>query len=160
MNKQARTKRGPGARARAGVVALAASAGLLAPVATAQASSAISLKESGSLKRVGKAKGFNLNEKGSASGTIKGGISISLKVTGTDKANVSVTVYPKGGSLFGFGATTYHVSGKYAYFTGTLTVKKGKGSWSGAHGSNLKFSGKLNRANDATTVSLSGKLYR
>lgn len=159
MRNEARTPRRLGARARTGAVALAASAGLLVPVATAQASS-VSLKESGSLKRVGKAKGLNLSEKGSASGTIRGAIDISVHMTSINKATIGIYMSTKGGALSGSGTAVEHNAGKYAYFTGSLSITKGSGSWKGAHGSNLKFSGKLNRANDATTVSLSGKLYK
>jgi hypothetical protein len=147
-------------RLRGAGVALIAAGSLIVPVAVADASSSVSLKENGSLKRVGKAKGFDLNEKGYASGTIKGSISLSLHVVSTDKVTAKVSVYPKGGSLYGSGSASYHVHGGYAYFGGSLSITKGAGSWKGAHGSNLKFSGKIERANDAVSVNLSGTLYR
>ncbi len=147
-------------RARAGAVALLAGAGLLAPVAVAQAAGPLALKETGSLKRVGKAKGFDLTEQGAASGSIKGSIHLELKVVSTDKVTASVSVYPKGGALFGSGSASYHVHGGYAMFSGTLSIKGGSGGWKGAHASNLKFSGRIQRSNDNVTVNLSGKLYR
>ncbi|MHB1538899.1 MAG: hypothetical protein ACYCUM_11490 [Solirubrobacteraceae bacterium] len=146
--------------ARAGAVALLLGAGLLGPVAVAQAAGPVALKETGSLKRVGKAKGFNLGEQGAASGSIKGSIHLSLKVVSTDKVTASVSVYPKGGALYGSGSASYHVHGGYALFSGTLSIKGGSGGWKGAHASNLKFTGRIQRSNDNVTVSLSGKLYK
>lgn len=138
---------------------IVAGACLLAPAA-ALAGGSISLKEAGSLKRVGAAKGLNLTEKGTASGTIDGSISLSLHVVSTNKVTATVTVSPKGGSLSGSGSASYHVQGSNAYFGGTLSITKGSGSWSGAHASDLKFSGKIERASGNVSVSLSGTLYK
>jgi hypothetical protein len=132
---------------------------LLAPAA-ALAGGSVSLKESGSLKRVGAAKGLNLSEKGTASGSIDGPISLSLHVVSTNKVDATVTVSPKGGSLSGSGSASYHVHGSVAYFGGSLSITKGSGSWKGAHASGLKFSGKIERASGNVSVSLSGTLYR
>jgi hypothetical protein len=129
-------------------------------VAATASSSSIALKETASLKRVGKAKGFDLTEKGTAGGSLKGSIDLSLHVVSTNEVTASVSVYPKGGALYGSGSASYHVHGAYAEFSGTLSITKGSGSWSGAHGSNLKFSGKIERSNDNVSVSLSGALYK
>lgn len=145
--------------ARIAAAALASGACLLVP-AVASAGGSVYLKESASLKRVGEAKGLNLSEKGSASGTIDGSITLSLHVISTNKVDATVTVSPKGGSLSGSGSASYHVHGSVAYFGGTLSISKGSGSWSGAHASGLKFSGKIERASGNVSVNLSGTLYK
>lgn len=124
------------------------------------AAKAVNLNESGSLKRVGKPHGLNLYEKGTASGTINGSIYIQLNVKSTRSVTAKVSVYPHGGSITGYGSASYSVHGAYAHFAGKLSITQGSGSWKGAHGKNLKFSGTIKRSNDAVTVSLSGKLYR
>lgn len=152
-------------------LAVGASAALAAPAThdgahaarhhTAHAAAqVVNLKESGSLKRVGKPRGLNLYEKGAARGTINGTIYIQLNVKSTRSVTAKVSVYPHGGSVTGYGSASYSVHGAYARFVGTLSITKGTGSWKGAHGRNLKFSGTIKRSNDAVTVSLSGKLYR
>jgi hypothetical protein len=45
-----------------------------------------------------------------------------------------------------------------ASFAGTMTVQRGTGRYSGAHGSGLSFSGTVARTNDAVTVRVSGRM--
>lgn len=120
----------------------------------------LSIKEVGHLKRVGKGNtGFKLNEKGFASGTIKGTMYVQLHVTAVNKATVSVRVYPKGGSVKGYAIARYYAHGAYAHFSGALKITGGTGSFAGAHGKGLKFSGTIKRTNDAATVTLSGRMH-
>lgn len=117
------------------------------------------IKESASLHRTAK-HGFKLYESGTANGTIKGGISLELDVVETNKVTAKVSVYPSGGSIYGSGSAAYHVHGANAEFSGTLSITGGSGSWKGAHGSGLKFAGKISRSSDAVTVTLDGTLYK
>ena len=140
----------------AGACVLALGAGG-ASGATAVAARTISLNESGNLHLTSH-HGFHLNEQGTASGTIKGTIYIHLDVSSTNRVTAEVSIYPSGSSLTGEGTAAYRSDGGQATFTGTLSISRGTGSYSGAHASGLSFSGTIQRSNDATTVHVSGPL--
>ena len=123
----------------------------------ALAARTISLHENGRLRLTSK-HGFTLNEQGSASGTIAGAIYIHLHLTSSSRVTAEVNIYPRGGSLSGNGSASYHVSGAYAIFSGTLSLSHGTGSYARAHASRLRFTGTIQRRNDAVTVQLSGPL--
>jgi hypothetical protein len=132
---------------------------LTASAATPSASAArtVSLNESGRLHLTSK-KGFTLNEQGSASGTITGTIYIHLHLSSTSKVTAEVSIYPSGGSLSGNGSASYRVEGGYAVFTGTLAITRGSGKYAHARASALRFTGQIQRRNDAVSVQLSGPL--
>lgn len=160
-------------RARVALVAGMISAGALAGAAgigtsissaaspngspSAHAARTITLNESGQLHRTSHS-GLKLNEQGSASGTIKGTIYIHLDVVSPNRVTAEVSIYPSGGSLTGTGSAAYRVNGSTASFTGTLSVDRGTGTYAGAHGSGLSFSGTIQRLSGAVTVHLSGKM--
>ncbi|MGH2904005.1 MAG: hypothetical protein ACRDK7_10540 [Solirubrobacteraceae bacterium] len=160
-------------RARVVLVAGMMSAGVLAGVAcfgtgvssaarsigspSAVTARTITLNESGHLRRTSHS-GLKLNEKGSASGTIKGTIYIHLDVVSPNRVTAEVNIYPHGGSLTGTGSAAYHVDGGVANFSGTLKIDRGSGSYAGAHGSGLSFSGTIQRLSGAVTVRLRGKM--
>jgi hypothetical protein len=145
------------------------SAGVLAGVATlgtgissaaparAIAARTISLNESGQLHRTSHS-GLKLNEQGSASGTIKGTIYIHLDVVSPNRVTAEVSIYPNGGSLTGSGSADYRVDGGTASFNGTMSIDRGTGSYAGAHGSGLSFSGTIQRLSGSVTVHLSGSM--
>jgi hypothetical protein len=149
------------------------SAGVLAGVATlgtgvssaarstgspsARAARTISLNESGQLHRTSHS-GLKLNEQGSASGTIKGTIYIHLDVVSPNRVTAEVSIYPSGGSLTGTGSADYRVNGGTASFNGTMSIDRGTGSYAGAHGSGLSFSGTIQRLSGSVTVHLSGSI--
>ena len=157
------------ARARNLLVAGAMSVGVLTGIAAlgagtssaagprAVAARTITLHESGSLHRTSSS-GLKLNEQGSASGTIKGKIYIHLDVVSPNRVTAEVNIYPNGGSLTGTGSADYHVNGGTASFSGKMSIKRGTGSYSGAHGSGLSFSGTIQRLSGAVTVHLSGSM--
>jgi hypothetical protein len=161
------------ARVWAALAAGMVSAGVLAGVATfgtsissaagsigsppARAARTISLNESGQLHRTSHS-GLKLNEQGSASGTIRGTIYIHLDVVSPSRVTAEVSIYPSGGSLTGTGSADYRVDGGTASFSGTMSVDRGTGSYAGAHGSGLSFSGTIQRLSGAVTVHLSGKM--
>ncbi|MGO9249660.1 MAG: autotransporter [Solirubrobacteraceae bacterium] len=140
----------------AGACVLALGAGG-ASGATAHAARTISLNESGNLHLTSH-HGFHLNEQGTASGTIRGTLYIHLDVSSTNRVTAEVNIYPSNGSLTGYGTADYRSDGGQATFSGTLSISRGTGSYSGAHASNLSFSGTIQRSNDATTVRVSGPL--
>jgi hypothetical protein len=151
----------PGASSVAGLLTLAmvfaaVSAGA-ATAATARSASTLSLNETGHLHLTSH-HGFTLNEQGSTSGTISGTIYIHLDVVSTNRVTAEVSIYPSGGSITGQATASYHPSGGVATFSGTMSVVRGTGRYSGAHGSGLGFTGTVERSNDAVTVHVNGRM--
>ncbi len=123
----------------------------------AHAAKTVNLNESGSL-RLTSSHGLMLNEKGTASGTIKGAIYIHLNVSSTNRVTAEVSIYPSGGSLTGHGSANYRVVGSTATFSGTLAITRGTGHYAHAHATGLRFTGTIARKTDAVTVHVSGRL--
>ncbi|MGA2163650.1 MAG: hypothetical protein ABSH36_04200 [Solirubrobacteraceae bacterium] len=121
----------------------------------AHAARTVSLKDSGNLHKTSK-HGFNLYESGSASGSISGPITVHLDVVNTNKVTAELTVNPKGGSITGKASGDYRTNGGTASFSGTMTITHGSGSYSGAHGSGISFTGTIQRSNDSMTVHVNG----
>lgn len=117
----------------------------------------VSLNEAGRLRLTSK-KGFTLNERGPASGTISGTIYIHLHLVSNSRVTAEVNIYPQGGSLTGSGSASYRVEGGYAVFSGTLAITRGSGKYARAHASSLRFTGKIQRRDDSVSVQLSGPL--
>ncbi len=145
---------GGGLAAAAGALALAVGT-TGASGSTALAARTVSLNDSGNLHKTSK-HGFNLYESGSAKGSISGSITVHLDVINTNKVTAELTVYPKGSSVSGKASGNYRVNGGTASFSGTLTITHGSGSYSGAHGSGISFSGTIQRSNDSMTVHVNG----
>jgi len=146
------------ARAIAALVLLlvcASSANAMRP--HAQASRTISLTETGRLHLTSH-RAFTLNEQGSASGTISGTIYIHLHVVSTNRVTAELNIYPSGGSLTGYASASYHPSGAVASFNGTMSIARGTGRYSHAHGNGLSFTGTIRRENDAVSVRVSGRM--
>lgn len=137
--------------------ALALGSASAAADAGAVAARTLSLNESGRLHLTSH-HGFHLNEQGTATGTIGGAIYIHLDITSTNHVTAEVNIYPHNGSLSGYGTSNYRSNGGQATFSGTLSISRGTGTYSHAHASRLRFSGTIQRSNDATTVHLSGPL--
>ncbi|HSZ68876.1 MAG TPA: hypothetical protein VK756_00800 [Solirubrobacteraceae bacterium] len=130
-------------------------AGAGAAGARAGAASTVSLNDTAHLHKTS-SHGFNLYESGSASGSLGGSISLHLDVVSTNRVTAQITVYPHGGSVNATASGSYRNNGSTASFAGTLNVTGGSGSYRGAHGSGLSFSGTVQRSNDAVTVRVSG----
>ena len=139
------------------LVLVFASPEALATSARAHASRSVSLNERGSLHLTSK-RGFTLNEQGSATGTIKGTIYIHLRLVSSKTVTAEVNIYPRGGSLTGNGTASYRVNGGTASFSGTLSVTRGSGSYAHARARGLRFTGTIQRGNDAVNVQLQGTL--
>jgi hypothetical protein len=117
----------------------------------------ISLNESGRLQLTSK-KGFALNERGSTSGAIVGSMYIHLNLAPGSRVTAEVNIYPRGGSLTGTGSASYRVEGGVAVFSGTLSITRGTGKYAHARAPGLRFTGTIQRRNDAVAVRLSGPL--
>jgi hypothetical protein len=140
-----------------------AGAALLGPTAVgarpvAIAARTISLSESAHLHLTSK-HAFTLNEEGAVTGTIRGTIFIHLHIANNQGGvTAEVNIYPHGGSLSGSGSASYRVEGAEAAFSGRLSITRGTGSYAGARASSLRFTGSIERRNDAAVVQLSGSL--
>jgi hypothetical protein len=135
--------------------ALALPTGSLA--AAARAAGTLALDDSGHLHLTSH-HSLTLNEQGSASGTIAGTLYIHLKVVSVNHVTAEVSLYPSGGSLTGYASASYRSEGSVATFSGTMSVARGTGRYNDAHGSGLAFSGTIQRADDAVTVRVSGRM--
>lgn len=137
----------------------AASAPVLrAAVPRARAARTVSFNETGQLQLVGKPQGFTLNERGSATGTAAGAIYVRLTIVSTGSVAAEVSIYPRGGSIVGRARASYRTASKTASFSGSMSIERGTGSYAHVHGSGLRFSGTIQRSNDAITVRMSGSL--
>jgi hypothetical protein len=152
-----RRRRGLAAIASAIAVAAVTLAGPSARAATAHAAGTLSLSDTAHLHLTSH-HSFTLNEQGSASGTVSGTIYIHLTVASTNRVTAEVDLYPSGGSITGYASAGYRPAGGVATFSGTMTVERGSGRYDHARGSGLSFSGTVQRANDAVTVYVSGRM--
>jgi hypothetical protein len=123
----------------------------------ASAAGTIALQESGSLRLTSKHE-FTLNERGRASGTIKGAIYVHLRIVSTSRVSAEVNIYPSHGSVTGYATASYHRGGPTANFQGTIAIVRGSGPYARAHGAGLSFSGTITRSDDAITVRVSGRV--
>jgi hypothetical protein len=123
----------------------------------AHAARTFTLNESAHLRLTSK-HGFTLNERGGASGTITGTIYVHLRIVSTSRVTAEINIYPRGGSVSGYATAGYHKGNQTASFSGLMSIVRGTGSYGGAHGSNLSFSGTIQRSNDAVTVHMSGRV--
>lgn len=128
-----------------------------ANVRVAQAARTFSLNDVGQLRLTGH-RGFTLNERGSASGTIAGPIYIHLTVVSTNRVSAEVNIYPAGGSISGYASASYHPAGALATFSGTMRIARGSGRYGRASGSGLSFQGTIRRTDDAVSVHVSGRI--
>jgi hypothetical protein len=121
------------------------------------ASATFSLNESGNLHLTSR-HGFTLNEQGPASGTVTGAIYVHLKIVSTTHVTAEVNIYPRGGSITGYGTARYRREGATGNFSGSLSINRGTGSYNHARGSGLSFTGTIQRSNYAVTVHLRGRV--
>jgi hypothetical protein len=116
----------------------------------------LSLDESGDLHLTSK-QGFTLNERGLASGTVKGTIYVHLSIVSSSRVTAELSIYPSGGSITAHGSASYHRERRSAPFSGSMSIERGTGSYAHARGSGLSFSGTIQRSNDAVTVHVAGR---
>jgi len=118
----------------------------------------VSLNETGHLHLTSK-HNFTLNEQGSASGTVTGTIYVHLTAVSSSRVTAEVNIYADGGSISGSGEAHYRRGATAASFSGSISIGHGTGSYAGAHGSGLSFSGTIAESkNDAIVVHVSGRV--
>ena len=65
-------------------------------------------------------------------------------------------IYPHGGSIGGIAHASYILKNSIAYFGGTLTITRGTGAYRGASGTNVGFSGWIDRQNFSMSIKVHG----
>jgi hypothetical protein len=97
-----------------------------------------------------------LEEEGPATGALPGIVRVRFRIGAT--VSGAFTIYPHGGgSISGQGSARLHSTGAYASFGGSMTVDRGSGRYTHAHGRG-GFYGTVNRHNDALVVQTTGRL--
>ncbi len=127
------------------------------PAARARAARTVSLSESAKLRLTSK-HGFTLNEQGEATGTARGLLYVHLTIASSSRVTAEINFYPSNGSISSRGSASYHRGRTSASFAGTLSIVRGSGTYSRAHGQGLAFSGTIQRSNDAISVRVSGRV--
>jgi hypothetical protein len=147
--------------AASALLAASWASGTLAPSASqarptvASGARVLSLNESGSLHLTSK-QGFTLNERGLASGTVRGTIYVHLSIVSSSRVTAELNIYPSSGSITAHGSASYRKERSSARFSGSMSIERGTGSYADARGSGLSFSGTIQRSNDAVTVRVVG----
>lgn len=102
-------------------------------------------------------KGSTVNERGRGSGTFNCNVYIQMTLNGT-LVTAKYSAYPHGGSIVGTATAHIHsATTKAAYFSGTISLNKGTGSYAQSSGT-ASFQGTINRTSYAMTVRVAGKL--
>ncbi len=135
------------------VVAVLAFGGGCSSAASADAS-VLKASDTAHLRYVS-ASGALLLEKGTATGTLPGAMTVHLDVGATFTGSFAIVT--KSGSIYGHGTATPHGSGTYESFSGSLTVTGGTGRYRTARGSAGLY-GTFNRSNYALVIQTRGNL--
>ncbi len=123
----------------------------------ARAAGTVDLHEVGHLHLISK-HNFTLNERGSATGTVAGAISVKLTAVSSTRVSCEVSVSHGAGSITTKGSGSYHRGSTQATFAGSMSIVHGSGPYAHAHASGLAFSGTIQASNNAITVRVSGKV--
>jgi hypothetical protein len=138
------------------IAALAPSVAAVAARQPVHAARTISLDEVGHLRLTSK-HDFTLNEQGTASGTIAGTIYVHMTLVSTTRAKAEVNIYLRGGSITGAATASYRRVGAIVSFSGSMSIRRGSGSYRGVSGSGLSFTGTIRESgDDALAVRMSG----
>ncbi len=125
---------------------------------TASAARTQSFNINSTLHLVGRA-GHVFNEQGAFSGSQSGTIAIRFVSVTSSAGEASFVAYPHGGSVSGHTVTKGEVVGAHVYFSGSMTITGGTGSWAHASGRGLGFSGVIDRQNFHATTHMTGTIY-
>jgi hypothetical protein len=112
------------------------------------------VRESVSAQLTGHKGATELIERGSASGTFKCTLTITIKLAYT---RARITFYC--GNLAGSGNTAFYVSGRTSYFHGALVITHGSGPYRHSAGSRLNITGTLHRGTYSLSGRVEGPLY-
>jgi len=137
-------------------IGLSARASVTSRRVTAHMAKTVSLVETGhltfdpSLER-----GAAIGERGSAVGTYNAPVEVLLTIH-AHYVTADVTIYAHGGSIAGAADANYTVTGSVGSFYGTLTIKRGTGTFRHISGK-LQFKGAINHQNFKMWVVTEGK---
>jgi hypothetical protein len=139
------------------VLAAAAAAAAVVVVGPAYADTPLTnVNEYGSLT-LEHSKGATIDERGRGSGTFDCAVYIQLTLSGT-RVTATYSAYPHGGSIVGRATARIHTATtKAAYFSGTITLTRGSGSYAHSSGT-ASFQGTISRTSYAMTVRVAGRL--
>jgi hypothetical protein len=127
------------------------------PTGALAGSSLSAVNEYGSLS-LEHSNGATIDERGRGSGTFSCAVYIQLTLSGT-LVTAKYSAYPHGGSIVGTATAHIHsATTKSAYFSGTITLNRGSGSYAHASGT-ASFSGTISRTSYAMTVRVAGRLH-
>ncbi|HEV3047052.1 MAG TPA: hypothetical protein VGY13_06780 [Solirubrobacteraceae bacterium] len=129
---------------------------LAAPAAAGAGPPLTNVNEYGSLS-LEHSKGATIDEHGRGSGTFDCSVYIQLTLSGT-LVSAHYSAYPPGGSIVGLASAHIHTATqKFAYFSGTITLDSGTGSYVHASGT-ASFQGTISRSTYAMSVRVAGRL--
>ncbi len=115
------------------------------------------VNDESSLHLVGES-GSELVEEGKVTGTLLGRVKVLFNIGATVAAKI--TLYPaSGGSITGQGVGKLHSSGRYASFSGTVSITKGTGSYEHARGTAGFYGTILRKAPYPVVVQTRGTLH-
>jgi hypothetical protein len=96
-----------------------------------------------------------IGEGGQATGTFKAPVTSALTLV-PSHVTAAFAIYPHGGSIGGIAHASYILKNSIAYFGGTLTITRGMGAYRGASGTNVGFSGWIDRQNFSMSIKVHG----
>jgi hypothetical protein len=134
-----------------------ASGDAFGPVARAASNSPFTyVNEWGRLQKQS-SKGYEIDEKGVGWGSFNCSVLIQMTLSGT-LVTAGYTAYLQGGAIECAAIAHIHrASTEYGYFSGTITLRHGTGSRSGAAGT-ATFAGTINRTSYAMSTHIVGRL--
>lgn len=142
-----------------GLVVLAATALLAAPLALAAKPKTRTLSAVGQLKQTAKPDRFKAVQEGTVRGTPFGSAKMVLRST-LKQARVSstFTVTTKAGRVSGTSIARLTLDGDTATYKGTATITSGTGRYRNASASNIRFTGVGPVSAKTTRITLSGRV--
>lgn len=96
-----------------------------------------------------------IGERGQAAGTFNAPVTTALTL-GPSQVTAVFTIYPHGGSISGTARANYIVKNSIGYFGGMLTITRGTGAYRHASGTNMGFSGTIDRQSFSMSIKVHG----
>lgn len=117
----------------------------------------ISLNESATLKIVHQ-EYHKVEARGRTTGTFNAPMTLHYSIQSGERSSSSFISYPSGGRIYGGALSTYRVSGANSYFTGTVTINGGSGTYKHAYGTHIHITGTLERWRLELSIHITGTM--